>query len=643
MRVALETRALTKRYGTVTAVSGVDLEVHRGEVFGLVGPNGAGKTTLLLLLAGLLDATAGHACVLGANIAEPERLRDRIGYVSQDFSLYGPLTVEENLDLFATLFGVPRHERVARKDELLRWSRLAAFRDRRADRLSGGMKKKLLLCGVLIHRPELLFLDEPTMGVDPVSRRELWEILYGLAARGLTLVVATPYMDEADRCHRVALMSGGRVIQCDAPDVLRRGLAETVIEVRASSVAKGQQMLRRSTLPLQSYVMGDRIHVLTSAPDAVTQALPGRLAAEGVQPESLRPVTPTMEDVFVSVASRGLAPRSPVSSEPAVPPLAGRPVGAGPAVRLEGLTKRFGRFVAVDGVTLSVERGEVFGFLGPNGSGKTTTIRMLCGLLAPSGGHGQVLGHDLVREGREIKHRVGYMAQRVSLYEDLTVGENLAFFGGGYGLTGTRLAQRCAHVVEMSGLRDAERRRVRELSGGVKQRLALGSAVLHEPEVLFLDEPTAGVDPLSRRDFWEVIADLAAAGTTVFVTTHYMDEAEHCHRLALMYEGRLIALGTPRELKAGMRAGEMLEIQCAEPFRALAVLRETPPLARASVFGRALHVLVEDAATAIPEVRTALEARALPVQRVEVVPFSLEDLFVLFIGMEEEGRRARHA
>ena len=577
MASVITARSLTKRFGETTALEAVDLDVASGEIFGLIGPNGAGKTTLLQLLVGLLDPTAGGAAVLGCDVTRTAPApRRRIGYVSQEFTLYGALSAEENLDFFADLYGVPAAERRRRKEELLAWSRLAPFRGRRAGRLSGGMQKKLHLCCTLIHAPDVLFLDEPTTGVDPVSRRELWEILHDLVGRGLTLVVATPYMDEAERFDRVALMHRGRILRCAAPAALRASVG-----------------------------------------------------------------APTMEDVFIAVVAEadagGTAPQR-------------RPLGKAPedgsrgdavTVRLEELTKRFGDFVAVDHVSLSVRRGEVFGFLGPNGSGKTTTIRMLCGLLAPSEGRGEVLGRDIARQGPGIRSRIGYVSQRFSLYHDLTVGENLAFFGQGYGLPRARLAGRTAAVLEMAGLDGQDRRLARELSSGVKQRLALACALLHEPEIVFLDEPTAGVDPIARREFWSLIGALASAGTTVFVTTHYLDEAEACDRLGLIYKGRLVAVGSPRGLKAGMRAGVMLELESPEPFRALRLLRAEPELARVSFFGRRLHVLVEDRDEAEPKIRAILDAAAIPVDRLEPIPFSLEDLFVIFLDMEEQARRGR--
>jgi ABC-2 type transport system ATP-binding protein len=655
---AIEARALGRRFGAVTALDGVDLDVAAGTMFGLVGPNGAGKTTLLQVLAGLLDPTSGRASVLGHDVArDAPAIHRRIGYVSQEFTLYGALSVDENLDFFADLYGIPAAVRDERKQALLAWSRLVAFRSRRAGRLSGGMQRKLHLCSTLIHEPELLLLDEPTNGVDPVSRRELWEILHDVAGRGLTVVVATPYMDEAEQCERVALIHHGRILRTDTPDGLRAGVRGSVWELRVRDaperpsgdrpgggwLARARDLLAAEGLPVRSHLMGDRLHVLGAPSLDIPGLLRGRLTpAPGVTLE-LRQVAPTMEDVFVFSLSDDADGRR----ENAVPRPRPSPGEArarrdrGDVVRLTELTRRFGDFVAVDRVSLAVGPGEIFGFLGPNGSGKTTTIRMLCGLLAPSAGHGEVLGHDVRRQARQIRSRIGYMSQRFSLYDDLTVAENLAFFGRGYGLRGACLAARTAAVVAMAGLEDQERRLARDLSGGVKQRLALGCAILHEPEIVFLDEPTAGVDPIARRGFWDVIGALAEAGTTVFVTTHYLDEAEYCHRVGLISQGRLVAEGSPRALREGMRAGVMLEVDAAEPLTALRLLRADPGLGWASLFGRRLHVLVADVTEGERAIRASLEPRGIVVGRVEAVPFSLEDLFVLFIEMEERGRRER--
>jgi ABC-2 type transport system ATP-binding protein len=642
MPPAITTHKLSKRFGGTTAVDSVDLEVAAGEVFGLVGPNGAGKTTLLQLLAALRDPTAGSAAVLGYDVVRNAKaLRQRIGYVAQEFTLYGTLTVEENLDFFADLYGVPAAVRKSRQVALLAWSRLTPFRQRRAARLSGGMQKKLHLCCTLIHEPDLLLLDEPTTGVDPVSRRELWESLYDLVGRGMTLVVATPYMDEAERCHRVALMHRGKLLRCDSPEVLRLEVNQIAWELRTRNLARAQELLQDAGLSLQLHHIGDHLRLVAPAAVEVPTTVRRLLAAGDGADLHLRQVSLTMEDVFVAVVTRAMtAAGGQVGRHGAAPQSQVKWHADGVAVRVEDLTRTFGTFVAVDHISLSVQRGEVFGFLGPNGSGKTTTIRMLCGLLPPSAGRGQVLGHDIRRQVRRIKSRLGYMSQRFSLYNDLTVGENLAFFGGGYGLSSRRLAERLAQVLEMAGLQGEERRLVQELSGGVKQRLALACAILHEPEILFLDEPTAGVDPLSRRQFWDLIDSLAATGVTVFVTTHYMDEAENCHRLGLIYRGRLVAVGSLHALKQGMQAGVMLELACPDPFMSLRLLRAQPSLSGVNLFGRRLHVLVEDAAAAEAVIRQTLQAAGLEVEHLEPIPLSLEDLFVLRMETEEHTRRA---
>lgn len=633
---------LSKHFGQTRAVSGVDLTVKEGEVFGLIGPNGAGKTTLIQILTGLLDPTAGRAEVLGFDtVRDTEAIREQIGYLSQKFTLYGSLTVEENLDFFADLYLVPSDLREKRKEELLKWSRLEAFRTRQAAKLSGGMQKKLHLCSALIHKPKILFLDEPTTGVDPVSRRELWKILYDLVADGLTLFVSTPYMDEAERCHLVALMHQGKILRCDSPQALRLKLGETVLEVRTSPLLRAKEILQSPMFSSRAYTMGDRLHLLVPEAEPALPNIRAMLAAAGVQVESLRQVSATMEDVFLSIIAE-------TDREKVAPERAGVEFGSeehterdGEAIRVQGLTKAFGGFVAVDSITFSIRRGEIFGFLGPNGSGKTTTIRMLCGLLLPTAGQAWVLGRDIVREPRGIKPRIGYMSQRFSLYEELTVEENLDFFSGGY--RARSRSEQKAWALKMAGHKGLERRLVRELSGGVKQRLALGCALMHRPEILFLDEPTAGVDPASRREFWDMIGDLASHGTTVFVTTHYLDEAENCHRLGFIYRGRLLAIGGPQELKKKMRLGKMVEVECSDALKASRLLRSLTSISQIGVFGNRLHLLVDDLETTMPVIKHVLAREGISVGQFEEIPFALEDLFGIFVQMEEERITEAHA
>ena len=626
----IEAEGLGRRYGQRTVLAGLDLKIRRGEVFGLLGSDGAGKTTTLQILAGILDPSAGHATVLGCDsVREAAQLTARIGYMSQIFSLYGRLTVDENLDFFAALHRVADAVRAERKARLLAFAHLEQHRDRLARFLSGGMQKKLALCCALIHAPPLLILDEPTTGVDPVSRREFWNILYQALTEGTTIVVSTPYMDEAERCTRVALLHDGHLIACEAPGKLRAELPGKMVELDARPQRRALAVVRRVLPQAAPYVFGERLHLRLPEGGDDEGEWRAALAREGVQVETVRAIGPSLEDVFVA-----LLPAAPVAAFP-VALAADMPVGAGGmAVEVQELSMRFGKFTAVDRVSFAVQRGEIFGFLGPNGSGKTTTIKMLCGLLAPSAGRATVAGIELGADSRALRSRIGYMSQRFSLYEDMSVGENLDFFAGVYQVPRARLAACRDWALQLAGLHGEEERLTRVLSGGFKQRLALACAVLHEPQVLFLDEPTAGVDPLSRRRFWELIAEIAGRGVTVFVTTHYMDEAEHCHTLGLLYNGRLIALGSPQDLRTGMRAGEMLELECDQPIAALALFRDDPGV-QASFFGDRLHLSVDDAAAARPRLLARLEQAGHQVRRIETVSHGIEDVFIAFIQMEQ--------
>jgi len=358
----IKTQGLSKVFGETRAVDNVDLAVSRGEISGLIGPNGAGKTTLIHLLTGLVDPTAGHAKVLGFDTVRDARaISERMGYVSQEFTLYGTLTVEENLDFFAALHKVPADLRETRKKELLDWSRLDAFRRRRAAQLSGGMQKKLHLCSALMHQPEILFLDEPTTGVDPVSRRELWEILYDLVAQGLTLFVATPYMDEAERCHRVTLLHQGKILRSDSPTVLRKSLSEVVLELRAEPLLVAKEVLGRASNSLRYYLIGDRLHVVAAHDERIVTEVARILEEGNIRVQTLRRITPTMEDVFLSLTAGDQSEKTPWSVPIRRDAARVEPQQPGDALRLEGLTKTFGDFVAVDGISLTGKRGEIFG------------------------------------------------------------------------------------------------------------------------------------------------------------------------------------------------------------------------------------------------------------------------------------------
>jgi ABC-2 type transport system ATP-binding protein len=636
-------REVEKRYGSVSALDGLSLEVEAGRIFGLVGPDGAGKTTTLELLCGLRAPGGGEIRVLGLDPAlGGRRLASQLGFVSQDFTLYGGLTVEENLDFFAEIRRVPQDERQDRKDRLLSFARLHAFRDRRADRLSGGMKKKLALCCSLVHEPRLLVLDEPTTGVDPVSRRELWEIVFGFLEAGVTVVVSTPYMDEAEQCHRVGLIAEGRLLALGAPDDLRDEIEGQLVLVRGRPLRKAEALAREVPGWVDGTRFGDRLHVQVRQREASLPALRRRLEEGGVEVDEIREITPTLEDIFLSHARR-LAGGDDTRGRSRVQSVFGDPrrsTSEELAVEARGLERRFGPFVAVNGIDLEVRRGGIFGFLGPNGAGKTTTIRMLCGLLRPTAGSVRVAGIDVRGRGRELRSRVGYMSQRFSLYPDLTVRENLRFFGGLYGVPPGILDERIGWVTEMAGLEGREDVLTRELSGGWKQRLALGSATLHDPDVLFLDEPTSGVDPASRKRFWELIYLFAERGTTVFVTTHYMDEAEHCHRIALVYRGRIIARNSPQGLRRDMRAGSLLEVECDRPLAAVRAAKGLDFVWEVSLFGKNVHILVDDADRDARPLGEALGRAGIAVEALRPVALSLEDLFVLFVAMHDQRVKA---
>ena len=620
--VAVRAADLHRVYGSTEAVRGVTLEVKRGEIFGLVGPDGAGKTTLIQMLCGILDPTGGNASVLGFDtVTDSARIAERVGYMSQAFSLYGDLSVSENIEFFADLRFVSASKRRERADRLLRFSRLEPFTKRLARHLSGGMQKKLALSTTLIHDPAILFLDEPTTGVDPISRREFWQIVFDFLREGVTVVVATPYLDEAERCERVALMHEGKLLAVDTPAALKQRLGGQMAEVWAPAQGQALALLRADPDVRDAQIFGRSIHALLTEREAYRR-VEGRLRDSGIDIESARCIEPGLEDVFVTLLDTDKA-GGRVASRPRVPSAAGRT-----AIETDELTRRFGRFVAVDRLSFSVREGEVFGFLGPNGSGKSTTIRMLTGILPPSGGTARVTGFDIVREVSKIRPRLGYMSQKFSLYNDLTVSENLEFFAGLYSVPSRERRSRAEWALEKVGLVGRERAYAKELSGGWKQRLALASAILHRPAILMLDEPTSGVDPLSRRQFWDLIFEMTASGVTVLVTTHYMDEAERCDRLALLNAGRLVAAGTPAELRKTV-GGSMIEVAVPQPLSALKVARAVQGVRQCTLYGARLHVLLRQGTeTAL---RAALEAAGHQVDSMMRVPMTMEDVFTALV------------
>ena len=468
---AIEVSHISKSYCKVKALTDVSFTVGQGEVFGLIGPDGAGKTTLFRILCTLLLPDQGSATVDGFDVVrQMAEIRRRVGYMPGRFSLYQDLTVKENLEFFATLFGTTVE---AGYDSIKAiYGQIERFRDRKAGDLSGGMKQKLALSCALVHSPSVLLLDEPTTGVDPVSRKELWEMLGLLKKRGITIVASTPYLDEVRRCERVAFLSEGQVKGIDTPEAILDRFADVF------------------------------------NPPAI---------------EHDKTSQETLENV----------------------------------IEVSHLVKAFGSFHAVDDISFTVKKGEIFGFLGANGAGKTTAMHMLTGLNQPTSGTGTVAGYDISTQHEQIKRHIGYMSQKFSLYEDLTVAENIRLFAGIYGMADDEIARKTDELLEKLRFTEHKNDLVESLPLGWKQKLAFSVSIFHEPAIVFLDEPTGGVDPATRRQFWELIYDAASRGITVFVTTHYMGEAEYCDRISIMVDGKISAMGTPEELKQRYRQPDM--------------------------------------------------------------------------------------
>ena len=552
----------------VNALDDVSLEARHAALTALVGPDGAGKTTLIRLAAGLMTPDAGTLNVLGVDVAaHPQAVQDRIGYMPQKFGLYEDLSVQENLDLYAELHGVTQSERDARYPALMEMTALRPFRSRLAGALSGGMKQKLGLACTLVRSPELLLLDEPTVGVDPLSRRELWDIILHLVHdQGLSVLLSTSYLDEAERCGHVVVLHEGRVLAQGAPaEITAAARGRTFLaEPPAGHSARGvQARLLDDPAVTDAIPEAGRVRCVVAqgrsgvAPtDAAARTAPQHDATlheiAGIDAPLLAdlkvaPVEPRFEDGFMVLLRRAVA------REPAAAVRLDQPVDAGNdewVVEVRDLVRQFGAFTAVDHISFQVGRGELFGLLGPNGAGKTTTFRMLCGLMPASAGTLRVAGVDL-RFGRAAaRQRIGYVAQKFSLYGQLTVKENLDFFASAYGLRGGRKRRRLDWAMAQFELAALGALPAGQLPGGYKQRLAMAAALLHEPDILFLDEPTSGADPLARREFWRHITALAEQGVTVIITTHFMEEAEYCDRVVIMDAGRLLVQGTPAEIRA---------------------------------------------------------------------------------------------
>ncbi|MCY2990165.1 MAG: ATP-binding cassette domain-containing protein [Planctomycetota bacterium] len=564
-RLLAELHGITKRFrgASEPALMDVTARVLAGQVTGLVGPDGAGKTTLLRIMAGLLVPDQGELSVCGCNpVSEANVIHSQIGYMPQRFGLYEDLSVIENLCLHADLRGVVGEERQRIFERLLAFTDLARFQSRLAGRLSGGMKQKLGLACTLLAKPRLLLLDEPGVGVDPISRRELWRMVHELVNENMGVVWSTAYLDEAERCDDVLLVNSGKLLYAGTP----RGLTDRV-RGRTFQIQHISHRLRQvlSHMLCQDGVLDGVIQGRNIRLTLRNEArIPNRDELQAGTNATAVPVEPRFEDAFVDILGGAPGGDSTLAKEMSVIPDDGAAT-----VEADHLTRRFGDFTAAQDITFSIGRGRIFGLLGPNGAGKSTTFKMLCGLLKPTSGSARVAGLDLQHSPSKARARIGYMAQKFSLYGALSVHQNLEFFSGVYGLRGRQQRDSLERMINTFGLRSHVNATTEGIPLGFKQRLALACAVMHSPAVLFLDEPTSGVDPITRREFWTHINGMVEKGVTIVVTTHFMDEAEYCDEIGLVYRGRMIASGAPDDLKTSVQSETLPDPTLEDAFIAL--------------------------------------------------------------------------
>ena len=540
-------KAESKKSADISAIVDLNMQINKGELTALVGPDGSGKTTLLRLIAGLYKATSGSLNVLGIDVSKnPQAVQDCISYMPQRFGLYEDLSVQENLDLYADLHGVSKDVRGQRFKRLLEITDLTQFTQRLAGQLSGGMKQKLGLACTLVRSPELLLLDEPSVGVDPLSRRDLWIIIEQLVQEeNLSVIISTAYMDEAEKCAYVYIMHEGKILKQGSPEQLKEIVSGQTWNIKPSEQIKTRtlqaQLLDNDVEIIDAVPKGEQVNFISRQKELSANTLPDGLKANTRSPE--------LEDAFMLLLqqTQKQPKHIPISEQAFQLAQNNNLKSEQPIIVVKDLVQTFGDFTAVANTSFTVQRGEIFGLLGPNGAGKTTTFRMLCGLLPASSGYLEVAGKNLRTASAEARAKVGYVSQKFALYSNLTVLENLKFFGGAYGLSGKKLNQQIDKALQQYDLKPHSKSG--DLPGGYKQRLSMAAALLHEPEILFLDEPTSGIDPLARRSFWYSIGELANQGITIIITTHFMEEAEYCDRIAIQDAGKLLALGSPQQVR----------------------------------------------------------------------------------------------
>lgn len=617
---------LRKNYGDYPALKGIDFEIRESEIFGLIGPDGAGKTSTFHILGGIMNKSGGSTAILGK---DPRDVRLDIGYLTQTFSLYLDLSVNENIEYAARIREVPEEKFRERRERYLRIMGLANFGERLAQNLSGGMKQKLALCCALIARPKLLLLDEPTTGVDPVSRRDFWDVLGNVSAEGVTIAVATPYLDEAERCNRVALIHKGAILQTGTPTELKKSLGLKRLELRTDNLESSFDQIEmaikssgRQGSIADVQLFGDRIDVLVKDTDIGKQDLLTILGsarkAEIIEEDA------TLENVFVSKLA------SHEQEHDVAFPSIDRPRKTGQAIAADSISKSFGSFRAVKDVSIQIDYGQIYGLLGANGAGKTTTIKMLCGLLDITSGQVALAGRKSELRSVSLRKEIGYMSQKFVLYDDLTVMENLNFYCGTYGLSSKERKERIEWAIDTFDLNGNEGTMAAALPGGWKQKLSFAASVLHQPSIIFLDEPTSGVDPLARRQLWQYIRLFARNGAAILVTTHFLEEAEHCGRLGFMVDGQLVAEGSPSEIKS-KQPGVLVALKVSNNQEAYAALREILDEWKVSIFGAGLHVVLDDKEVDLPRCQQALAEKGIRIFSSRQLPFTLEDAFISIV------------
>jgi ABC-2 type transport system ATP-binding protein len=537
----LSIKNLSKSFDKQKALNNISFDIKPNKITGIVGPDGAGKTTLLRILSGLLTYEAKNIEILDLDLqTNIQTIQEQIGYMPQKFGLYEDLSVEENLRLFADLQSIPLDNLQNRIDELLHFTSLFKFKNFLAKNLSGGMKQKLGLASALIKKPKLLLLDEPGVGVDPISRKELWSMVENLTKENVTVLWSTAYLDEAELCDEVLLLNEGDILFFGNPDILKDGMKDRVFDI------VGDIKDKRETLQLalgyeyikDALILGNSIKVICDESLKLPE-LKDIKASNCVYEKAI----PTFEDGFMNILKANFDGISKLAEQIKFIETTEENV-----IEVKNLTKKFGSFTATDDISFKIKKGQIFGLLGPNGAGKSTTFKMLCGLLKPSSGEASVLGYNFMNSSLKARWRIGYMSQKFSLYADISVFENLKFYAGIYGLKHEKKKEKITDMLDIFDLQRFKNAQAKDLPLGYKQRLALACAVMHDPAVLFLDEPTSGVDPITRREFWNHIYAMVQKGMTIMVTTHFMQEAEYCDKIALIYKGKAIAIDSPHEL-----------------------------------------------------------------------------------------------